>query len=110
MRKEKETQLDGVNPSPSEMEMEALIEQVILRIGEDPSRPGLVKTPSRVAQSLRFLTGGYRVDVQKLMRSAMFEAEDCNDMVIVKDIEFLFSLRTSSPPHSRQSSCWLFAK
>ena len=88
MREETEAKLDGANTPPSGVEMERLITQVILSMGEDPNRPGLLKTPARVAESLRFLTGGHRVDVQALMHSAMFEAEDCHDMVIVKNIEF----------------------
>ncbi len=59
-------------------------------IGEDPDRPGLKRTPARVAQALRFLAGGYRMDIKEILNGALFEV--CYDeMVIVKDIE-LFSL------------------
>ena len=66
----------------------ARITSDILRIvGEDPSRKGLLRTPERVARSLRELTDGYRVDVQKLINGAIFEAPD-SDMVVVSDIQF----------------------
>jgi GTP cyclohydrolase IA len=63
----------------------------ILRdLGEDPGREGLAKTPARVAQSLRFLTQGYRQDVDKLLNGALYSVS-YDEMVIVKDIE-VFSL------------------
>jgi len=61
--------------------------QDILRaLGEDPSREGLRKTPERVAKALQFLTHGYDIDAAEVLRSAMFE-EDYSQMVVVKDIE-----------------------
>lgn len=61
--------------------------QDILRaLGEDPSREGLLKTPERVAKALQFLTHGYDIDASQVLRSAMFE-EDYSQMVVVKDIE-----------------------
>ncbi len=60
--------------------------KVLEAIGEDPSREGLVKTPERVAKALHFLTHGYTLDPEAILRSAMF-AEDYSQMVIVKDIE-----------------------
>jgi GTP cyclohydrolase IA len=59
---------------------------VLRELGEDPEREGLVKTPARVAESLRFLTQGYRQDVDEVLNGALFSV--CYDeMVIVKDIE-----------------------
>ena len=55
-------------------------------LGEDPGREGLVKTPERVAKAMQFLTKGYEEDVVEIIRSAMFE-EQYSQMVLVKDIE-----------------------
>jgi GTP cyclohydrolase I len=55
-------------------------------LGEDPKRDGLLKTPARVVDSLDFLTSGYREDVSAVLRSALFDV-DYQDMVIVRDIE-----------------------
>ncbi len=70
--------------------LESLYGQIIESIGEDPNRQGLVKTPLRAAKALEFLTSGYHQDVNKILNEAIFD-ENCDDMVIVKDIEF-FSL------------------
>lgn len=55
-------------------------------LGEDPGREGLVKTPERVAKAMQFLTKGYEEDGVEIIRSAMFE-EQYSQMVLVKDIE-----------------------
>ncbi len=60
---------------------------IITGIGEDVSRDGLLKTPVRAAKAMQFLTQGYDLDAENILRSAMF-AEDYSEMVIVKDIEF----------------------
>ena len=71
--------------SPEEMaEMKNLQRRVLELIGEDPDREGLIKTPERVAKSLRFLT---KEDPEEILRSAMFR-EEYRQMVIVKDIDF----------------------
>ena len=67
-----------------------LVRQMLIELGEDPTREGLVKTPERVARSYEFLTRGYQQDLEKVVNGALFEAES-DDMVIVRDIEF-FSL------------------
>lgn len=59
---------------------------ILGKLGEDPEREGLIKTPSRVAKALQFLTHGYQLDPSEILRSAMFE-EEYSEMVIVKDIE-----------------------
>ena len=67
-----------------------LVRQMLIELGEDPEREGLVKTPERVARSYEFLTRGYHQDLEKVVNGALFEAES-DDMVIVRVIEF-FSL------------------
>ena len=61
--------------------------KILKEIGEDPERDGLLKTPDRFASSLRFLTSGYEHDADAIIREALFDV-DCEEMVIVKDIEF----------------------
>lgn len=67
-----------------------LVRQMLIELGEDPEREGLLKTPERVAKSYEFLTRGYHQDLEKVVNGALFKAES-DDMVIVRDIEF-FSL------------------
>ena len=70
--------------------MREAVRGLLAEVGEDPARPGLERTPERVAQALRYLTSGYRTDLREILNGALFEV--CYDeMVIVKDIE-LFSL------------------
>jgi GTP cyclohydrolase I len=70
--------------------IEKLVRELLVEIGEDPEREGLVNTPKRVAASLAFLTSGYKTDMQKLINNACF-AQETTSMVVVKDIE-LYSL------------------
>ena len=67
-----------------------LIEDVLERLGEDPKRDGLARTPRRVEDALRFLTSGYRMDIHKILNGALYDVK-YDEMVIVRDIEF-FSL------------------
>jgi GTP cyclohydrolase I len=67
-------------------ELAKLYKQVIAILGEDSSREGLIKTPERVAKALQFLTKGYNENPDEILKSALFE-EDYSEMVIVKDIE-----------------------
>src|SRR5882672_6212868 len=73
-----------------EQEIAPLIEELLSRLGEDPQRDGLARTPQRVDQALRFLTSGYKMNVEKIVNGALFDVE-YDEMVVVKDIEF-FSL------------------
>jgi GTP cyclohydrolase I len=67
--------------------MEDLIRELLIQLGEDPQREGLVKTPQRVARAYRETCGGYQVDTDALVRGALFEAEG-EEMVLVNDIDF----------------------
>ena len=64
----------------------ALVSEMIRRLGEDPSRDGLLKTPERVQKSMEFLTQGYGMSVGDVINDALFE-EDHHNMVMVRDIE-----------------------
>ena len=67
-----------------------LIEELLARLGEDPRRDGLSRTPHRVDQAMRFLTSGYRADIRKIVNGALYDVK-YDQVVVVKDIEF-FSL------------------
>jgi GTP cyclohydrolase IA len=67
-----------------------LIHEMLIELGEDVQREGLSRTPERVAASLRFLTRGYKLDIDQIINNAVFEA-DYDEMVVVKDIE-IYSL------------------
>jgi len=75
---------------PAQAAIEDAYRNVLAFVGEDPNREGLLRTPHRVAESMKFLTRGYDQEVETLLNGAIFH-EDYDDMVIVKDIEF-FSL------------------
>jgi len=66
---------------------ERIIRNLLIELGEDPDREGLLKTPTRVMRALKFLTEGYRKDVDELFNEAFFQ-EDYDEMVVVRDIEF----------------------
>ena len=74
----------------SRFSTEDLYRELIGRLGEDPTRDGLVRTPERVRNAMEFLTRGYKEDAGKVLRAAMFDV-DYDEMVIVKDVE-VFSL------------------
>jgi GTP cyclohydrolase I len=69
---------------------EELVREMIVRLGEDPDREGLVRTPTRVEKAMQFLVKGYKEDPEALLRKALFTVT-YDEMVIVKDIE-MFSL------------------
>jgi GTP cyclohydrolase IA len=70
--------------------IKASFHNIITKIGEDPKREGLEKTPERAAKAMQFLTQGYDLDAEAILNSALFH-EDYSEMVIVKNIE-LYSL------------------
>lgn len=67
--------------------LEPLVRQELELLGEDVNREGLLKTPDRVAKAMQFMTYGYKIDPCDVLKSAMFE-EDYSQMVIVRDIDF----------------------
>ncbi len=73
------------NPPPADP-LEALTRQLLVELGEDPAREALLRTPARVAESLRFLTQGYGADVEEIIRGAVY-SEAYQEMVLVKDVE-----------------------
>jgi GTP cyclohydrolase I len=70
--------------------IEGAVRKLIEEIGDDADREGVVKTPARVAKSLRFLTRGYHQDIDKVLNGALYSVA-YDEMVIVKDIE-IFSM------------------
>ena len=78
---------DTTTEQTYDAEFEGLIRGVLARLGEDPDRQGLRRTPLRVAKALDFLTSGYDMTVQEVVRNAVFD-EACEEMVLVRDIEF----------------------
>jgi GTP cyclohydrolase IA len=80
-----EVEIEGVGDP-----LEASVRTMLRELGEDPEREGLLKTPRRVAESLRFMTHGYAQDVDRVLNGALYSVA-YDEMVIVKDIE-VFSL------------------
>jgi len=76
--------------APDLRKIEILVRQLLVELGDDPDREGLLKTPERVAKSLAFLTRGYREDLGAVINQALF-TQATSSMVIVKDIE-LYSM------------------
>ncbi len=68
-------------------QLENIYANILMQIGEDPSRGGLIRTPRRASTALSFLTQGYHQDFKEILNGAIFN-EDYDDMVIVKNIEF----------------------
>ena len=88
-----EDQMATLNELEKEGESDPLAEAIhtlLCELGEDPRREGLIRTPGRVARSLRFLTSGYHQELDKILNGALFPVA-YDEMVIVKDIE-IFSI------------------
>jgi GTP cyclohydrolase IA len=71
----------------AEKSIAPLVEEMLGALGEDPTRDGLLRTPDRVDKALKFLTSGYKMDIQKILNGALYEVK-YDEMVLVKDIEF----------------------
>jgi GTP cyclohydrolase IA len=82
--------LETPNPTLTSATFEELVREVLVRLGEDPEREGLVRTPERVHKAFEFLTRGYNEDPEAMLKKALFTVT-YDEMVIVKDIE-VFSL------------------
>jgi GTP cyclohydrolase I len=76
-----------MQPKLDEESIASMMKKILSKIGEDPSREGLVRTPDRAEKALRFLTSGYQTDVQSIVNGALFN-QKVDEMVVVKDIEF----------------------
>ena len=68
--------------------LEELVRAQLVEIGEDPEREGLQRTPLRVAKALDYLTSGYTTSLDEVVNDAIFDAEDAEEMVVVRDVEF----------------------
>ena len=79
-------QLRGL-PRDGRLSIADLVRQLLVELGEDPARGGLLRTPERVEKSLAELTQGHQQTVAEVVGEGVFE-EDCSEMVLVKDIEF----------------------
>src|SRR5579862_679570 len=77
-------------PTLTSATFEDLVREMIVRLGEDPTREGLVRTPDRVHRAYEFLVKGYKEDPESLLKDALFTVS-YDEMVIVKDVE-MFSL------------------
>ncbi len=90
MKQRRKAVVEFRTPNVEEAQIAPLMREVLARLGENPTREGLARTPERVEKALKFLTSGYRTDLAKVVNGALFQVK-YDEMVIVKDIEF-FSL------------------
>jgi len=80
-------QFDKKRVPMSTKKIEKAVKKILINIGEDPNREGLLKTPHRVAKSFEFLTKGYKQDPKEILNKALFTTTN-DEMVLVRDIEF----------------------
>ncbi len=79
-----------IQVSPKDKRFPEVVKELLMLLGENPTREGLQRTPVRVMKSLQYLTQGYQMDPKEILKNAIFK-EPYDEMVIVKDIE-IFSL------------------
>ena len=85
--KKNQARVKVMQPKRDEESIASLMNKILLKIGEDTEREGLIRTPDRAEKALRFLTSGYDMDAQSIINGALFH-EKCDEMVVIKDIEF----------------------
>ncbi|MBI5083612.1 MAG: GTP cyclohydrolase I FolE [Acidobacteria bacterium] len=88
--KSRKADVKVISPRRESGRVAAHMAGILRELGEDPTREGLLATPMRAEKALKFLTSGYNEDIAKIVNGAVFN-EKCDDMIVVKDIEF-FSL------------------
>ncbi len=79
--------MEAVDDEVHDPEMENSVRDMLIQLGEDPTREGLVRTPLRVAKAMDFLTSGYTGSLEDVVNNAIFES-DSDEMVLIKDVEF----------------------
>jgi GTP cyclohydrolase I len=79
--------VEMMQPKQDQESIASLMKKLLLKVGEDPSREGLARTPERAEKAFRFLTSGYDTDVHSIVNGALF-TDPADGMVVVKDIEF----------------------
>lgn len=92
-----ESEIQETSLEESTMQMSQAVRTILESIGENPEREGLLKTPKRVAEAMQFLTQGYSQSLEQLVNGAIFD-EGHNEMVLVRDIDFLVSVNTICYP------------
>jgi GTP cyclohydrolase I len=87
-RRQREVEDANGSGRPADLHvLQSLVTEILLAVGEKPSRNGLLRTPERVAKALAFMTQGYQRNIDHLLNGALFPIE-YDEMVIVKDIDF----------------------
>jgi GTP cyclohydrolase I len=87
MKSGKSSAVVKVMPPSSQGELAAHMRDMLSKLGENPSREGLLRTPERYEKAMKFLTSGYETNLEDIVNRALFECK-CDEMVVVKDIEF----------------------
>jgi GTP cyclohydrolase I len=88
MVEEATSTLETTEVKINQAKIEESVRDILVNIGEDADREGLLKTPNRVARMLEELTAGYYVDAEKMINGAIFNVDYSDEMVVVKDIDF----------------------